>query len=60
MKVGNRRTIVAWWIHYRLDSVDAGEVTPELLMEIVDEAEDDLHQCDRVLMDAYDEYIPQG
>lgn len=57
--IGQRQTVTAWWIFHRRDSVDPGQVTPEMIESWIEEAEDDLAGCDRILQDQYEEYVPQ-
>jgi len=57
--IGQRHTVLAWWLFYRQDSVDPAKVTPEMIESWIDEAEDDLRGCDKILQAQYEEYVPQ-
>ena len=57
--IGQRRIVTSWWIFRRQDSVSPGDVTPEMIEDWIEEAEDDLEGCDVILQAEYEEYVPQ-
>ena len=57
MTIGERQYIVGWWVFYRCDDVPSGCITPEMVVEWINEAEDDLMECNKKLAFEYEEYI---
>ena len=56
---GVRRHVVAWWLFYKQDGIPPGVLTPEMIVDMLTEAEGDLKGCNEILQSQYSEYIPQ-
>lgn len=56
--IDQKRTIISWWIFYQLDTF-RNVAEPEDIRQLIDEAEDNLEDCDSKLESKYEEYRRQ-